>query len=307
MAGYIKKQHPGTRIIFLGQTYTEQVVALSEHVDHFVDVKQLQEKSLSEQVELIQALNADAIVHVFPNKIIAKLAKAAGIPIRVGTSHRSYHWTTCNKRVSFSRKKSALHEAQLNFNLLQPFGVNALPEKEELISCYGFSQVPVLPKQFEAVLGPQGKNIILHPKSKGSAVEWGLENFAALTQLLSREGYSVFITGTAAEKELIGNAIPWELEGVTDLTGKMSLSELIAFIARCDALVAASTGPLHIAAALGLKAVGLFSERRPIHPGRWSPIGANALALTHPGGAGDAEKDVNIRKIAPETVLKALS
>jgi ADP-heptose:LPS heptosyltransferase len=44
----------------------------------------------------------------------------------------------------------------------------------------------------------------------------------------------------------------------------------------CDVLVAASTGPLHIAAALGVKAIGLFAPMRPIHPGRWAPVGKDA-------------------------------
>ena len=38
--------------------------------------------------------------------------------------------TTCNKRVFFSRRKSALHEAQLNFRLLDPLALAAcLPRR----------------------------------------------------------------------------------------------------------------------------------------------------------------------------------
>jgi heptosyltransferase-3 len=62
---------------------------------------------------------------------------------------------------------------------------------------------------------------------------------------------------------------------VINLTGKLSLQQFIAFINHCDVLIAASTGPLHIASALGKKAIGLFAPMRPIHPGRWKPIGVN--------------------------------
>jgi ADP-heptose:LPS heptosyltransferase len=41
-------------------------------------------------------------------------------------------------------------------------------------------------------------------------------------------------------------------------------------------MVAASTGPLHIASALGKKAIGIYSPKRPIHPGRWMPVGKDA-------------------------------
>jgi ADP-heptose:LPS heptosyltransferase len=45
-------------------------------------------------------------------------------------------------------------------------------------------------------------------------------------------------------------------------------------------MVAASTGPLHIAAALNKYAIGLFVPLRPMHPGRWEPIGDHAKAIT---------------------------
>ncbi|MBL0315693.1 MAG: hypothetical protein IPP69_07900 [Flavobacteriales bacterium] len=56
----------------------------------------------------------------------------------------------------------------------------------------------------------------------------------------------------------------------------INLAELIAFINQYDGLVAANTGPLHIASACGIHAFGLYSLKRPIHPGRWSPVGKNA-------------------------------
>jgi ADP-heptose:LPS heptosyltransferase len=48
--------------------------------------------------------------------------------------------------------------------------------------------------------------------------------------------------------------------------------------------VAASTGPLHLAAALGVRTIGLYSMRRPIFPARWAPIGPRAHALVHDVG-----------------------
>jgi len=56
----------------------------------------------------------------------------------------------------------------------------------------------------------------------------------------------------------------------------MSLAQLMSFIEACDGLVAASTGPLHIAAALGKTAIGIYPPIRPMHPGRWAPVGKQA-------------------------------
>jgi ADP-heptose:LPS heptosyltransferase len=66
---------------------------------------------------------------------------------------------------------------------------------------------------------------------------------------------------------------------VTDLTGKLNLEELTSFISQADGLLACSTGVLHLAAALGIYALGLYSPMKPIHPGRWMPVGKKAHYL----------------------------
>ena len=110
MAGYIKKYFPHCKIIFLGRNYTRDVVALSQFVDEFVSW---------DDVEARKNLKADCIIHVFPVKEIAQQAKQNGIKLRVGTTNRLYHWMTCNRLISLSRKNSPLHESQLNLQLLK--------------------------------------------------------------------------------------------------------------------------------------------------------------------------------------------
>ena len=68
-------------------------------------------------------------------------------------------------------------------------------------------------------------------------------------------------------------------ENVIDLTGKITLSELISFINEADGIIACSTGPLHIAAALNKVAIGIFPPIKPMHPGRWAPIGDKAQVI----------------------------
>ncbi|MCE2742473.1 MAG: hypothetical protein LW701_02705, partial [Fluviicola sp.] len=77
-------------------------------------------------------MNTEAIVHAFPRKEIAKLAKKAKINFRIGTSHRLFHFLTCNVKVDFTRKNSPYHESQLNFELLRPFGLTSIPSLEEV-------------------------------------------------------------------------------------------------------------------------------------------------------------------------------
>ncbi|MDQ6812910.1 MAG: hypothetical protein M3040_04110 [Bacteroidota bacterium] len=119
-------------------------------------------------------------------------------------------------------------------------------------------------------------NLILHPKSQGNGREWGLDNFIRLIQLLDVQKFKIFISGVEKERVLLTPIFEACKDRVTDITGMMNLTEFISFIASCDGLVASGTGPIHLAAALGKDAFGIYPPIKPIHPGRWAPLGANA-------------------------------
>ncbi|MFM9986372.1 MAG: glycosyltransferase family 9 protein [Flavobacteriales bacterium] len=285
MCGALKKKFPGIQILFIGRTYTGPIIRCCKYVDEFIDWDASKDKSPQEQIDILKNLHADCIVHVFPRKELLWLAKRAGIPMRIATGRRLQTITKVNKLVFFTRKNSALHEAQLNFKLLKPLGIDVIPSLEEITLNYGLKPKGLLRKEISELIQHDKLNIILHPKSKGSAVEWGVANFAKLTALLPVDKTRIFITGTAAEGEAIRRECDLRTLPVVDLTGQLTLDELIAFIDACDVLVAASTGPLHIAAALGKKAIGLYTPKRPMHAGRWAPLGKYArvlIAKQHP-------------------------
>lgn len=290
MAGLIRQYYPTCKIYFLGRSYTKDIIALSECVDAFVNYDDLERLPQAEQIKQLKILNIDVIVHVFPVKEIAQLAKLAGITRRVGTTNRLYHWFSCNRLIRLSRKNSDLHESQLNIKLLSFLDIDTAVTLNKMPDYYGFTKIPVLQEEYRQLIDPSKINVILHPKSKGSAKEWGLENFSKLIGLLPEEKYKVFISGTVQDGAQMQEFIKSN-PVATNMTGQLSLRQFIAFITSCDALVAASTGPLHIAAALNKKAIGLFSPRRPIHPGRWMPIGRHAHYLV-----ADAQCEACARK-----------
>jgi len=277
MAGIIKEKYPDCKIYFLGKTYTQSIIELSAFVDEFINWDTLQNSQNA--VEELKKLEVDTIVHVFPNKKVAELAKKAKIKNRIGTLGRTAHAFTCNKKVYFSRKKSDLHEAQLNLKLLAPLNITRECSIAELPNYYGFRITKDLPENIKNLIDPKKYNLILHPKSQGSAKEWGLDNFSELISILPHERFKIFITGTEAEKNMIGEDLKHDQSNVVSLLGKLSLEEFVSFINNADGLIAASTGPLHIASSLGKEAIGLYSSRRPIHPGRWMPVGKKAQAV----------------------------
>ena len=308
MAGILKKKYPGCRISFLGRSYTRAVIELSQHVDTFENWDDYEKIPLSKQVQKLRNLQVDWFIHVFPNKKIAVLAKKTGIKNRVGTSHRTFHWLTCNRPISFSRRNSDLHEAQLNCKLLKPLNIEA-PDLKLLEKSYGFKKPSEGLVKIKSLLDSKKINLVLHPKSRGSAREWGLENFSRLIDLLSDDKFKIFISGTANEARLMKELLEKHKNKIVDITSQFSLPEFITFLSLADGIIAASTGPLHIAAALGRNVIGIYPPIKPMYPGRWAPIGEKVQVLVKEGDCNDCRKTMDchcMKEITPDHVKEVL-
>lgn len=277
--GLMKKLYPGMKIYFIGRSYTQPVIQACEFVDEFINWDEVSCYQPMQQVEFLKSLKSDAIVHVFPDFQIAKIAYLSKIPLRIGTSHRWYHWFYCNRNVPLGRKNSDLHETQLNIKLLNPLGAEKNYPLDDIHLLYGLTRIAPIDLKYKALIDPNRFNLILHPKSKGSAREWGLDNFGELIKLLPKDKFKIFISGTNEDKKFLVPLLERFKDEIIDITGQMSLSAFISFINEADGILAASTGPLHIASALGKVAIGLYSPMRPIHPGRWAPVGKKAEYL----------------------------
>lgn len=90
------------------------------HVDRIITLEDLVRAGGEHGPSRIENGPADAIVHVSSRTDPWRGGrKRRAFPARNGTSHRWWNWFTCNERVDFSRKRSDLHEAQLNIKLLE--------------------------------------------------------------------------------------------------------------------------------------------------------------------------------------------
>ncbi len=297
MCGLLKKHFPKAKISFLGKSYTQAVIEACAHVDTFLNWDEIEKQSTEHQVASLKNTGADVIIHVFPKKEIIWLAKKAGIRYRIATGGRWHTLTKCNKPVFFSRRKSDLHESQLNIKLLSPLGITAIPSTQVLNSLSGFkpNERSVFDFNRFQVRKPF---VILHPLSKGSAVNWSLSQFETLAQLLLENGIHPIVTGTVAEGEKIRAASNLlQTTGIVDMTGKMSLEEFIHFIQQSSGLVAASTGPLHIASQLNKLCIGLYTPLRPMHAGRWAPIGEHAKVITAPEHPDSGELNISATEV----------
>ena len=283
IATALKQHEPSCKILFLARPLVNDLVAHYRDIDGFIDAAALLNLPEAEAVKQLQSYQADIFIHVFPWKALAIMAKQAKIPYRVGVWGRFFHWFTCNRLVVFSRKKSSLHETQLDMKLLKPFGIKTEYSLNDIVDMRHFTpfsgHFPLLD-----TLKDNKFNLIIHPLTRGRKIEWTLPKFAELIRELPSDRFRIFVTGVEKEGEEIRpyliDPFKHSEQDVVDLTGKLSLEQLMHFISKADGMICASTGPVHIAAAFGLHTLGLYAPIKPFDAGRWGPVGKQAEQIT---------------------------
>jgi heptosyltransferase II len=114
--------------------------------------------------------------------------------------------------------------------------------------------------------------VVLAPGAVGPSKRWRASDYAALARRLIAEDFAVWVVGGPEEKSLAA-----EIIGETNarnLTGH-DLRNAILALAAASVAVSNDSGLLHVAAALGTPAVGIFGPTSPWH---WAPL--NPLAAT---------------------------
>jgi len=275
---YLKLLYPDIVITILARGYTKPIVDACAAIDHFIDYEELSKLPEKDQIADIKKRNIDVILHAFNRTEIARLAKQPGIPVRIGNTSKNSHFIYCNKLIRLSRGNSHLHEAQQMFMFLQPLGLTHIPSIGTLAGYYKDFYKPKveLPAELSANLKRDRFNLIVHTMSNGHGREWEMDRYAALINRLPQDKFNVIITGSAKEAEVLNEWVKQLPAGVINLSGKMTLPQLMSFIYQADGLLASGTGPLHMAAASGIHALGLFPVSKSINALRWAPLGKKA-------------------------------
>lgn len=280
MVSLIRQYYPNAIISFLGTRYTQSVILGCSDIQHALDWDVLKSYSDDNIIQQWKEAQFSTIIHVSHDIRIARLAKKAHIPCRIGTFQKWFHWLYCNFWINQARRHSSLHEVELNVRMLKPLNINASLNLSELNQRMSLKPHTPLPSAMKALLTKDRFNLILHPGSNGHGREWPSDFFKQLIDQLPVDKFRIFLTGSPQEQHRF-QALINESPKAIDLMGKMTLDEFITFMSYADGLVASGTGPLHLSAALGIKTLGLFPPRQGISPRRWAPVGKQTSFLVY--------------------------
>jgi len=132
-------------------------------------------------------------------------------------------------------------------------------------------------------LGENGINnnivVIIHPGTKWYGRRWKAERYAKIADsLIEKYSAKVILAGSSSELELIRNIANLMKRAPIKAAGKTSLRQFLALLKKSDLFIGLDSGPMHMAAAMGVKVVALFGPARTDAVGPW---GNGHIVVTH--------------------------
>jgi heptosyltransferase-1 len=209
-------------------------------------------------------------------------------PVRVGFALRH-----CRERANalFTNRRVALparpiHVVEENLALLAGLGID-----RAAVGAPAFP-VPVDPAA-EGVIArvlekegvkPETPLVVLNPGAGRANKRWGVDAHRRVGDALARRlGGRLVVAWGPGEGDL-ARAVAEGLAGSPLVPPPTSIPEMVALLRRASLVVGGDTGPVHIAAVLGVPTIGLYG---PTDPRRTGPHGARVATVESPTGRMD--------------------
>jgi heptosyltransferase-2 len=307
----LRRSFPEDHIAFLTRSYTKELLEGNPDLNEIIEYDP--EQNLISTVRALIQKKFDIAILLHPTFRLALLLFLSRITIRIGTGYRFYSFLFNKRvhihrkrdeyheaEFNLQMLKPLLHRgdtrltarqaesAEINFSFPKVYTKSTNREwMEEKLIEYRISN-----SEYRFT----NKLIVVHPGNGGigdlrsrNAPQWKVERFANIADRIQKElGANVLVTGSEEERGLCQEMgklmneskespqLPvtnYQLQSSRNLAGETTIGQLTALLEKADLLVTNSTGPMHIASAVGTPVVAVFCPRRGCHPRRWGPLG----------------------------------
>jgi heptosyltransferase-1 len=138
------------------------------------------------------------------------------------------------------------------------------------------------------------------------AKRWPVERFGELARQLREMGFAV-VVNAPREDDVVATAVIAASEGAAEMA-VCNMSGLIALVRRAAVVVGGDSGPVHLAAALGVPVVALFGPTDPARNGPWGsgPVRVLRDASSVTSYKRNAETDAGLARISVDEVVEAV-
>ncbi len=266
-------------VLLKGSPRVDEVIVFDPNSRH---------KGLSGFFNLIRDFRShrfDTAVVLQTTLTIAAAVFFARVPLRLGPLSKLHSYLFFNRGVRQRRSQVKMHESDYNLELLRGLGISAKPGQFKTSVTVSSEVVQRAKSWLQEQTGAQGAPawIAVHPGMGGSALNWPESHYVELVRELACDpALRVLMTFGPAEDDLL-RRYQQALVGVTGVVfyggaDSQGLDFLAGLLSAMKVVVAPSTGPLHLAVALGKFVVSFYPPIRVQSVKRWGPLAGVALS-----------------------------
>jgi len=275
----LKETFVNAKIILVVDPYVAGLARMLPMVDEVLQYS-AKKHSLFEKLgflSLLKKKNIDIAVMFNPSKEFNILTFLSAIPVRAGYARKWGFLLTV--KTDDQKYLAQMHEVEYNLGLVSLLGAET-KNKELSLSVNKASGVGLLRNYgIEA-----GDNLVcLHPWTSDPIKQWPVNRFTELAvRLLEEPEIKVAVIGgkEEADKGLEFCAAFRETGALINLVGKITLCDLALLLSNSKLLISGDSGPVHLAAAVGTKALAIFRNDIPAKSAkRWGPWGQGHIVI----------------------------
>jgi heptosyltransferase III len=226
----------------------------------------------------------DAVIVFQAKAFIGFALLFAGIAYRTGPLSKWWSWICWNFGRRQTRSAVEMHEAEYNIQLLRDFGITVAKTRKPTSIALSDASREYGQEYFRTKsIRSRFKTVVIHAGMAGSALNWPEQNYIDLGRRLVTR-FNVIVTGGAGEEILVNRLMQSmgqeqsffpDQPVLTKYIGNEGLGKFLGILSAVDAVVAPSTGPMHLAIALGKKVVTIFPPIKVQSALRWGPYGVS--------------------------------
>lgn len=282
--GALKESFPEAHLTAVVAPYVKGLASRVPFIDETMEWARMRH-TIASRISFIARLKKkkiDIAVMLNPDREFNIIAYLAGIPVRAGYD-RKWGFLLTHK-IKDLKHLGEKHEVDYNLELVSLVGAHTL-DKALRISI-NESDGALLSGLLPA--GSGARSVAMHPWTSDPLKQWPAKNFRELAVKLSGlPGVKVIVVGKNERADNDAGIFSGAGEGLLDLTGKTDLIQLAGVLKKCALLISGDSGPVHLASAVGTKALALFrNDMAAKGPRRWGPWGEGHIVVEK-GDLGD--------------------
>lgn len=297
----LKQTYAEAQVHVLVREYTKDLIINNKNVDK---IMVLEKAIIDQDYDLAIVLNSGITANRF-----AFMSKAK---FRIGYEGRGGSFLL-TKKIKDDRDTRIRHEV---VSALELAGITDCTTDDKTLEVSVTAQGEKIADEFFTInnLSSTDFLVMIHPGARQDYIRWNTLGFAEVADMLIQKKSAKVILLCGKEEDRLVEEVNNFMNNEAIIASNISLTGLVSLIKRVKLFIGNSTGPMHIASALGTPLVAIFGSRHPLDSvEEWGPWGENNCVVRadvncincHPSDCRDDFKCMS--KISPDQVLRAVN